>query len=369
MTSAHAVLALLAEPALQDELDRVAAAVGFRVVQLPIAGVPGRRNWSAATAVVLDDTAARRCAGAALPRRSAVFLLCSAQPTPATFNAAIAVGAQQVLTLPAEQADLVQLLSEAGDSAGGPAAGRGGAAITVIGGRGGAGASVFATALAQVSAARADSDTDSALLVDLDSWGGGIDLLSGGQSAAGLRWPDLDLRGGRLNWAELRDALPGYRGVRVLSAARHGHDIPAEPVAAIMEAGRRGGATVICDVPRRMTDEVIAAVESADLVVVISAADVRSCAAATALSPMLAAINPNIGLVVRGPSPGGLRARDVAEIVALPLLAAMRPEPMLAERLDRGGLRLRSRSPLSAGARRVLTALARGQAGIRERAA
>ena len=54
-------------------------------------------------------------------------------------------------------------------------------------------------------------------------------------------------------------------------------------------------------------------------------------------------------------APGGLRSSDVAEIVGLPLLAAMRPQSDVAVVLERGGLRLRRRSPLAAAARRVLT--------------
>jgi hypothetical protein len=76
--------------------------------------------------------------------------------------------------------------------------------------------------------------------------------------------------------------------------------------------------------------------------------------------PVLRALNPNVGLVVRGPSPGGLRTREVADVTQLPLLAAMRPEPMLAERLERGGLRLGRRSALGAAAREVLAVLHRG---------
>ena len=72
----------------------------------------------------------------------------------------------------------------------------------------------------------------------------------------------------------------------------------------------------------------------------------------------MGAINPNIGLVVRGPSPAGLRSADVARIVDLPLLAAMRPQPSLAEMLERGGLRVGHRSPLATAARRVLSVLA-----------
>jgi hypothetical protein len=72
---------------------------------------------------------------------------------------------------------------------------------------------------------------------------------------------------------------------------------------------------------------------------------------------VLSAINPNVGLAVRGPSPGGLRAAEVAEIAAVPLLASMRAEPRIAELLEHGGLRLRRRSALASAARRVLGVL------------
>jgi hypothetical protein len=71
----------------------------------------------------------------------------------------------------------------------------------------------------------------------------------------------------------------------------------------------------------------------------------------------LAATNPNVGLVVRGPSPGGLRPADVAQLVGLPPLAAMRAQPAVATMLERGGLTLRRRSPLASAARRVLAVL------------
>jgi len=85
---------------------------------------------------------------------------------------------------------------------------------------------------------------------------------------------------------------------------------------------------------------------------------VRSCTAAAAARPWVLACNPNAGVVVRGPSPGGLRAAEVARIVDLPMLAAMRAQAGIAEVLERGGLRVRPRSPLGAAARRVLSVLA-----------
>jgi secretion/DNA translocation related CpaE-like protein len=155
----------------------------------------------------------------------------------------------------------------------------------------------------------------------------------------------------------MRDALPRHHGICMLSGTRREYELDASAVEAVVDAGRRGGATVVCDLPRRLTDATQTALDAADLVVVISQCDVRACAATATIAAVIAAINANVGLVVRGPSPGGLRADEVAEIAAVPLLATMRPEPRLAEQLEHGGLRLRRRSALAAAARRVLAVL------------
>ncbi|MFL6085141.1 MAG: septum site-determining protein Ssd [Mycobacterium sp.] len=345
MTATNGILALVGDPALRDDVDRVAAAVGLPVVH---ASEPSGRNvWAGAVAVLLDVAAASRCAQRALPRRARVVLVVRSEPQPAEFEAAIAVGAQQVITLPAQDGELMAELSDAADACRDEA--RRGAVLGVIAGRGGAGASVFATALAQMAA--------DALLVDADPWGGGIDLVVGCEGETGLRWPDLALQGGRLSYTALREALPQRHGVSVLSGSRTGSDIDAVPLGAVIDAGSRGGATVICDLPRRSTGAVETVLDAADLVVVIAAADVRSCAAAAAITPWVSAGNPNAGVVVRGPAPGGLRPADVAQIVGLPLLAAMRAQPGVADALERGGLRLRRRSPLATAARRVLALL------------
>jgi hypothetical protein len=87
------------------------------------------------------------------------------------------------------------------------------------------------------------------------------------------------------------------------------------------------------------------------------------------MAPELAAINPNLGLVVRGPSPGGLRAAEIADITGLPLLASVRAQPQLVEQLERRGLRLGRRSPLASAAQRVLAVLAHARSGQNGRAA
>lgn len=333
---------------MRAELDRVAAAAGVRVVHAGDGSPVSRKSWAAAAAVVLDARAAARCGRWALPRRDHVTVLTVAEPETTTWAAAVGVGAAHVLRLPAQEADLVRALAEAAESSRDD--GARGHAVAIVGGCGGAGASLLAVALAQAA-------TD-ALLVDLDPWGGGLDLLLGGESAPGLRWPDLALQGGRLNWSAVRDALPRHRGVSVLSGTRRGYELDAGPVHAVVDAGRRGAVSVICDLPRRLTDAAQAALSAADLVVVVSRCDVRACAATGALAPVLASINPNVGLVVRGPSPAGLRPTEIAEIAGLPLLASIKAQPQLAEQIDRGGLRISGRSALAVAARQVLGVLA-----------
>ena len=347
------VLTLLADPELADSTDRVAAAVGLRALRIQ---APNRKSWISAAAAVIDEDGARRCARAGMPRRDGVFVLGTSDPSPSLWEAAIEVGAQQLVVVPAQEAELVRHLSEAAEA--GNTASRRGRVIAVAAGRGGGGASVFAAALAQ--SAGAQSVGGGALLVDLDPCGGGIDLLMGTETTPGLRWPELADASGRLSWTAVREGLPRSRDVSVLSCTRIYHEIEAGAAAAIVGAGRRGGATVVCDIPRSLTTVALCALEMADLVAIVTSCDVRGAAATSAVAGVIRSVNPNVGLVVRGPAPGGLRAGQAAEIAAVPLLATMRPEPMLDRQLEQRGMRLAYRSPLATAARKVLGTLNSG---------
>ena len=352
------VLTLLADPELADNTDRVAAAVGLRAVRIQ---TPNRRSWNSAAAAVIDEDGARRCIRSGMPRREGVFVLGPSDPSASRWDAAIEVGAQKLVVVPAQEAELVRYLAEAAEA--GSIASRRGRVIAVAAGRGGGGASVFAAALAQTAAAQsaaAQSAVGGALLVDLDPCGGGIDLLLGTETAPGLRWPELADASGRLSWTAVREGLPRYRDVSVLSCTRTYHEIEAGAAAAIIGAGRRGGATVVCDMPRSLTTVALGALETADLVAIVTSCDVRGAAATSAVAGVIRSVNPNVGLVVRGPAPGGLRAGEVADIAAVPLLAAMRPEPMLDRQLEQRGMRLAHRSPLATAARKVLGTLNSG---------
>ncbi len=344
ITPTGTVLALVGDPLLRDDVSRVAAAagVGLVVVDEP----SGRKAWMAAAAVLLDAPSAQRCAARALPRRTRVILVGSDAPRPDDWQAAIAIGAQHLVTLPGQDAELVAALSEA----------------------------AFTTRRAEVpqwpywvpeeAPGRRCSRWHWRNLRRPRCWSTPTRGAEGSTWWPAVRiWPACGgriwrCRSGRLGYPALRDALPCRDGVSVLSSGRSGADIEAGPLGAVIDAGCRGGVTVVCDVPRRATEAAETALDAADLVVLVTPADVRSCTAAAAARPWVLACNPNAGVVVRGPSPGGLRAAEVARIVDLPMLAAMRAQAGIAEVLERGGLRVRPRSPLGAAARRVLAVLA-----------
>jgi secretion/DNA translocation related CpaE-like protein len=273
----------------------------------------------------------------------------------------VAVGAEHVIALPEGESWLVAALADAAE---GPV--RSGRVLAVVGGRGGAGASVLAAAVAVSAAANGEP----AMLVDCDPLGGGLDLLLGAEDAQGVRWPDLSLSEGRVPAASLRAALPtpevfGSRGggLTVLSCDRAGAGPRPGAVTSVLDAGRRAGETVVCDVPRYPTEAALAALDAADLAVLVVPAEVRACAAAARVLGVLKQRGTPVALLVRGPAPGGLTPRDVASALGLPLLHAMRAQPGLSSALDKGAAPGRQRGPLADAAREVLAELTRRAPG------
>lgn len=344
-------LVIVREPHLLDEVLRLAAASGCEVECVPDLSA-ARAQWTRAPLVIADEAVLRSCPPEGFPRRASVLLVCSGAPGPATWQAAFAVGVQQVIALPAEEATLIAVLADVLE---GPSAG--GRVLAVIGGRGGAGASVFAAAVAMV-ASRAGGR---GLLVDCDGLGGGLDLVLGAELDSGLRWPDLNLNAGRVSMSALAEALPDFRygdgRLVVLSCGRSGNGPHPDGVTSVIDAGRRAGCTVVCDVPRVLDDGGLKVVERADLVVIVVPAEVRASAAAKRIAERLVDRARRVGVVVRGPAPDALSAEAIGQAVGLPVLAVMRAEPKLARALERAEFDVKPSGPLAGGARRVLDVL------------
>ncbi|EHK83214.1 septum site-determining protein Ssd [Rhodococcus pyridinivorans] len=348
------ILGLVDDPALVADLHRVVAAADRTLHEMSVP-VP-RRAWTDAAIVVLDASAAAACA-AGYPRRPGVILVCSGTAGLADWQAAATVGAEHVLALPSEEVELLSIVAAADE----PSTGAG-TVLAVVGGCRGAGASTFAAALAWAAGNDERRDT---LLVDADPFGAGLDVLTGLEECPGVRWSGLTVDGGRVSARALRDAVPVWAsGVGVLSTDRENTDrLTAVAAESVVDGVRGAGATVVCDVGRSFDPVADAVIALADLTVVVVPARIGAVLSAARVARTLAARGEPAGVVVRGPAPGGLRAVDVSDAVGLDVLTSMRPEPGLSEMLERGGLRLRSRSPLLGAAHDVLAAVGADRAG------
>ncbi len=335
---AHRPLIVTADPGLLDDLLRLSALAGVEVEVAPDL-VAARPSWSLAPFVLLGVDAVAGPARSLPPRRGGVVLVPrSGEEERAAWDAAARVGADAVQALPAAEALLVDRLAGAGEA---PSA----RTVAIVPGAGGAGASTLAGALA-VTAARVVPGLRT-LLVDLDPLGGGLDLVLGAESLPGLRWPALAGARGRPGPDELRAALPAVAGATVLSWDRGGPvDLPSEAVASVLDAGRREHDLVVLDTPRAREPGADAALSTADSVLLVVPADVRSAAAAARVAGRLAGLVADVRVVVRERPGSRLPAGPVARAVGLPLAGRLGPEPGLAVAQERGEPPGRSRGPL-----------------------
>jgi secretion/DNA translocation related CpaE-like protein len=202
--------------------------------------------------------------------------------------------------------------------------------ICVAGGRGGAGATVLATSLA-LTGSRYGLRT---LLIDADPLGGGIDVMLGQEEAAGARWPDVVGREGRVSFAALRDALPTFGRLTVLSWHRgEPMRIPAEAMRAVLEAARRGCDLAVVDLPRHIDHGVAEALTRATATLLVVPADLRGVLAAGQLLVELRSHTTAVAAVVR---PGTLGPDVVTSSLGLPYAGTLPDQRGLLEALDRG---------------------------------
>jgi secretion/DNA translocation related CpaE-like protein len=346
-------LAVTANGELLDELIRIAGRAG---VELDVAAdtTAARSRFASAPVVLVDAASATRCTRARLPRRPGVVLVAADGGAEPPWDLAHAVGAEHVAVLPTAEAWLVDRLGSVADE---PRPAR---VVAVIGGRGGAGASVFAASLA-VTAARGGLQ---AMLVDADPLGGGADLVLGWETIEGVRWP----RAAESGPTGLVDALPGDGALTVLSWGRKGPagwesgeaaaGLPAEAMAAALDAGRATRELLVVDLPRQLDDAAALSLSTADRTLLVAPAEVRACAAAARVVELIGKHAARLELVVRLPAPGGLKPREISRALGLPLAGVLRPEPHLARALERGEPPAGTGTgPLAALGRRLLTEL------------
>ena len=343
-------LLLTADPALLDDLLRVAAAAATEV-QAASDPAGAAASWAAAPLVVLGADLAEAVSRAGLPARAGVLLATSAGDRADVWPLAARAGAEAVLVLPQAAGLLAERLGRVTSA---PARAT---TVAVVPGRGGAGASTLACALA-VTARRLRPDLRP-LLVDGDPLGGGLDLLLGAEHTPGLRWPALAATRGRPAADELRGALPQVEGFSLLSWDRGDPvDLTREAAGAVLAAGCRGHDLVVLDIPRAPDPAGRRLLAAAGTALLVVPADVGSAAAASRVAGRLATVVPDVRVVVRTPrrhGAAGLGADQVAAAVGLPLGGRLGDEPGLAAAAERGEPPGRSgRGPLARLCRELL---------------
>ncbi|WP_033292934.1 septum site-determining protein Ssd [Amycolatopsis jejuensis] len=337
-------LVVATDGAMFEEIRRVAAVVGCTFDHAAdLAAARGR--WTRAPLVVIDEDAASD--SPSLPRRDSVVLVCKGAAGLETWQRAAAVGARRVLSLPDDESDLTVAFADVADA---PAESPG-PVVAFVGGRGGAGASVLAAAVA-VEADRSGP----ALLVDCDPLGGGLDLPLGLEETKGLRWPEVRLSG-RVSVPSLIASLPTRGTLPVLSCGRSGTGPTARALTAVVAAGRRAGRTVVCDLPRHPAEGALAVTAAADLVVLVVPVEFRACMAAKQLLHHLRPHTDRFAVVASGHSVDGATPARTAALLGPPLIATLPPERRVAATLESGEFDLPPKGALATAARAVLAAL------------
>jgi secretion/DNA translocation related CpaE-like protein len=318
-----------ADPPLLDDLLRLAAAADAETEVARDADTAGAA-WPGPPLVLVGRDLAGELARREPPRRPGVVVVGTDEDDESMYRSAVGLGAQHVAVLPDAESWLVDMLAASAEPSGPPAV-----QVGVVGGRGGAGASVLATMLA-LTAARRGHRT---LLLDADPYGGGLDLALGREAAAGTRWPELTGRRGRLSPAALYESLPRVGELSVLSWDRGPTEpIPAPAMRCVLDAAGRGFAFVVVDLPRYLDPAVAEARRAGTVAVLVVPAEVRAAVAADRLAGGLRCHAGDVRVVVARPAPGGLGADTIARALGLPLAGVLVRDRRLAAALEHGDL-------------------------------
>lgn len=344
-------LIITRDEALQTELERLAAAAGVHP-RLTTEQAGTLQRWARAPVVLVGADVVEEVNRWGPGRRTGVHVVAWGGVPDELFRDALALGAEDVAELPRSGSWVLELLSDLGDAGRQP-----GRVIGVLGGCGGGGATTLTAALGLAAVHRKRT----AMLVDTDPCGPGLDRVLGMETVDGVRWDAVTQTTGRLSAASLREALPRLQGLGVLTWGS-GTPGSVQPFAVkeVVNAGRRGHDLVLLDLPRGAERTLPELVSRCDELVVVTTATVPSIAA-TARLLALTAGHAGRHLVVRGT---GVPVADIRRLTGFSEVHAMRPQRGLDEAVDLGLGPLRShRGPLGRLALELVDRLAARPAG------
>ena len=345
------VVVATCSPHVADTVARLAAAAHVEMgVAADASGA--RARWADAAVVVVDEDVAP---GLSPPptRREGVVLLGRAR-TPATLECALSLGAERVVTLPDDEAWLVERLVSAGG------VGRDGLVVGLVSVRGGAGASTLATAVARYAVGQRMS----AVVVDADPWGGGVDVRADVADEPGLRWSDLRGASGHLPADALAGALPVRHGVAaVVQDCDAAAGVPTpDALSSVTQALRRAYDLVLVDLPRSR-DSLRSPAVAGGALLLVTTNDVHGARLAQRVAGQVD-VHAAPSVVVRTGSRAGVDPRALARACGLRLAATVRNDRRVAADQERGDFVMRA--SLRRSARVLLHDLA-GTRGVMRR--
>lgn len=307
-------LLITADASLAHAVSRVAAAAGVRPESTDEPAVV-RRAWQRASGVMVGPDLVERVAGWGLERRAGLALVLARASTPVDWQRAVAAGADRVVSLPVDEAELVGWLAALRDGAHDA-----GLVVAVMPAQGGAGASTVAVCLASALG----RTTRPTALVDADPGAGGLELVVGSEQVPGVRWADLATAAGRITGPALREALPHLDGVAVLStAAGDETDVTPARVREVVVAAASSFDSVVVDLPRG-TDAWLAELGPvADVLLVVAPTGLRSASAAARAVGKAGDWSTDVRLVVRRQPGSGIGVGAFAEAVGQPAAASV----------------------------------------------
>lgn len=209
-----------------------------------------------------------------------------------------------------------------------PGGGAPGPCIAVVGAGAAAGASTLATALAVV-AARAGWTS---VAIDVDPWGGGLDVLFDAAADEGLRWSQLAGGRGALPGAALLSRLPQHEdGAHVLSCDGP-ESIPAERLHEVIAACRRVADVVVLDLPRDLSGAASIALGQATDLVVVTSPQQRVLLTADHLVGCAREMEPGLPVSLVWRDTTVRLAKQLARISDLPLLGVLAEDRRIDQR-------------------------------------
>lgn len=341
---------ITADPAIADFVLAAGAAAGVDPV---VAEGLDRLTAGPGGVVCVGIDRVEQVAPTGLPRDAVVLLLGRPEDESVLCQWSAPLGASVVL-IPDGIRWLTQVL------AGG--AGSRATVVALAGGSGGVGTSTSALGLATAAARRGLRS----LLIDLDSTGGGIDLLCGVEQDPGWRWPRLSSAEGFLG--DLRGELPVSDEVELIAMGRGDEHVVPGPaaVAAVLRSAARSHDFIVADLGGGTDPGARQCRLLADRTVLVCGSGVRPVAAA---GHWLQQSNePAEHLLVRALKHSEVDAESASQILGVPCVGVIPDDAAIVVAQARGesparAARRRWRSACDRALTELLPAMERVAAG------